>query len=186
MQLAIRNWKMGSDHSRPMGVWDGCAGSGGKSILLYDMVPGVDLTVSDIRESILINLKKRFTKAGIPVDKKRVINLSSPPPGGIPGPFDLVICDAPCTGSGTWGRTPEQLFYFNPVEIGQYAALQKKILSGLIPQVKPGACLLYSTCSVFTKENEEAVGFLKEQFHLHLVKMELLVALAKNRDAEDV
>jgi 16S rRNA (cytosine967-C5)-methyltransferase len=111
-----------------------------------------------------------------------VINLSSPPPGGIPGPFDLVICDVPCTGSGTWGRTPEQLFYFNPAEIAQYAALQKKILSGVIPQLKAGAYLLYSTCSVFTKENEEAAGFLKQQFHLRLVKMELLEGYHRKAD----
>src|SRR6188474_901688 len=46
-------------------VWDCCAGSGGKSVMIYDIDPRIELTVSDIRESIIINLKKRFEKAGV-------------------------------------------------------------------------------------------------------------------------
>jgi 16S rRNA (cytosine967-C5)-methyltransferase len=50
--------------------------------------------------------------------------------------FELIICDAPCTGSGTWSRTPEQLYFFDEKKIEQYALLQKKIVSTIIPRLK--------------------------------------------------
>ncbi|HMK25261.1 MAG TPA: hypothetical protein VK483_04460 [Chitinophagaceae bacterium] len=162
-------------------VWDCCTGSGGKSIMAYDLNPAINLFVSDLRESILANLKKRFAHAGIKKYRSFTVDLSHSPltshpePGeGHHSPFDLIIADVPCTGSGTWGRTPEQLFYFDTSKIDEYAAMQKNIVSNTIAQLRPGGYLLYITCSVFKKENEEVVNYLKEKFHLQLMKMELL------------
>ena len=174
-------------------VWDCCAASGGKSIMAYDINPQIQLTVSDKRESILQNLYKRFALAGIKkydafvadlsnfqvVDSPRhgsggQIAKSAPTGFGSPEKFDLIICDAPCSGSGTWGRTPEQLQYFKKQSIHQYAELQKRILSNVLPFLKPGGSLLYITCSVFKKENEEVVAYSKENFGLTLERMELL------------
>ncbi len=154
-------------------VWDCCAASGGKSIMAKDILGDIDLIVSDVRESILINLGNRFAAAGITNYERFVVDLSKPLNNSL-STFNLVIADAPCTGSGTWSRTPEQLYYFDSKKIEEYAALQKKIISNVIPQLEPGGHLLYITCSVFEKENEAAVNFIKEQFHLQLVKMELL------------
>jgi 16S rRNA (cytosine967-C5)-methyltransferase len=134
-------------------VWDCCAASGGKSILVKDKLPEVILTVSDIRESIIQNLRRRFNKAGIQPFRIFVADLSKSLPSSLPA-FDLIVCDAPCTGSGTWGRTPEQLFFFGRKKIREYAGLQRTIVSHIIPHIKPGGYLLYSTCSVFTEENE--------------------------------
>ena len=188
----------------PVAVWDCCAGSGGKSLLLYDLESNIDLTVSDVRESILINLRKRFTNAGIKKYKSFVVDLTqanSPWPilhgsagtssrrayepfiNTIGGQFDLIICDAPCTGSGTWSRTPEQLYFFDEKKIQPYSVLQKKIVSRVIPNLKPGGVLLYITCSVFKKENEEVVDFIKKQFHLELLKMQLLKGYDKRADS---
>ncbi|MDP9230300.1 MAG: Fmu (Sun) domain-containing protein, partial [Bacteroidota bacterium] len=125
-------------------IWDCCSGSGGKSILAYDLIPNIDLTVSDIRKSILINLKKRFSKAGIKNYKSFVTDLTHD--SRLPThDYDFIICDVPCTGSGTWGRTPEQLFFFKEEKIKEYASLQKQIVSNVIPFLKPGGCLLYIT-----------------------------------------
>jgi 16S rRNA (cytosine967-C5)-methyltransferase len=164
-------------------VWDCCAGSGGKSIMAFDLHPGISLFVSDVRESILANLKKRFACAGIKKYKSFITDLSHSPLTDQPSPYDFIIADVPCTGSGTWGRTPEQLYYFDKFKIDEYAAMQKKIVSNAVPLLQPGGYLLYITCSVFKKENEEIILFLKEKFpvrpghpggHLQLVKMELL------------
>jgi len=163
-------------------VWDCCAASGGKSIMLYDLYPEIDLTVSDKRESIIVNLKKRFKEAGIANYRSFVADLIVPGFGFRNSDFNLILCDAPCTGSGTWSRTPEQLYYFGKEKIGQYVSLQKKIVSAVIPQLKPGGFLLYITCSVFKKENEEVVDFIKQQFHLQLVKMELLKGYDRKAD----
>ena len=166
-----------------LNVWDCCAASGGKSILLYDLDPAIQLTVSDIRENILANLKKRFREAGIKRYSSKVVDLTNSFTLAIDNsPFDLVIADVPCSGSGTWSRTPEQLHFFKENTIDSYATLQKKILTSIIPHLKPGGHLMYITCSVFRKENEEQVAFLKENFHLNNVKMEILKGYDKKAD----
>jgi len=175
-------------------AWDCCAGSGGKSILLYDENPKIDLTVSDVRESILVNLRKRFAKAGMEKYKSFVADLterhSSPDsyrsnlhlPISIGTPFDLIICDAPCTGSGTWSRTPEQLCFFDERKIEDYSLTQKQILSNAIPHLGDRGFFIYITCSVFRKENEENVEFIRQKFNLELVKMEALTGYEKKAD----
>lgn len=163
-------------------VWDCCAGSGGKSLILHDIDPCIDLTVSDTRASILVNLKKRFAKAGIKNYKAFVADLTKHRTPIQTLKFDIIICDAPCTGSGTWSRTPEQLHFFDERKIGEYSALQKKIVSNIIPQMCEGGFLLYITCSVFKQENEKVVQFIKDNFSLQLIKMELLKGYNKKAD----
>ncbi len=160
-------------------VWDCCAASGGKSIMAKDILGSIDLTVSDIRESIIHNLKKRFAEAGIKNYKFFVADLSTAncrtSTSSVPTSFfDLIICDAPCTGSGTWSRTPEQFFYFDKEKINYYSELQKRIISNAIKQLNPGGYFLYITCSVFKKENEEVAEFIKKNFSLELVDSKVL------------
>ena len=162
-------------------VWDCCAASGGKSIMVKDILGDIDLIVSDVRESILINLGKRFVAAGIKEYESFVADLSKPLNISLSS-FNLIISDVPCTGSGTWSRTPEQLYYFNEMKKDEYAALQKKIVATVITQLEPGGYLLYITCSVFKKENEDVVAFIKEKFHLQKVKMELIKGYDKKAD----
>ena len=87
----------------------------------------------------------------------------------------MIIADVPCTGSGTWSRTPEQLFFFDEKDISKYSSLQKKILTNTIPRLKAGGWLLYVTCSVFREENEGNVKFIEETFAVSLQKQELLI-----------
>ena len=169
---------------QPVSVWDCCAASGGKSLLAYDMLNGkIDLTVSDIRESILVNLRKRFTAAGINKYHSLIADLQTSNPKPQTSNFDLIICDAPCTGSGTWGRTPEQLCFFSGDRIAEYAARQQQIVSNVIPKLKKGGMFIYITCSVFKAENEAIVHFIKEKFHLRLLQMELLKGYDKKADS---
>lgn len=168
--------------NRKLSVWDCCAASGGKSIMLYDLYPDIELTVSDVRESILVNLKKRFSETGITKYKSMVADLIHSPLTIHHSPFDLIIADVPCSGSGTWGRTPEQLNYFEEKKIDEYSSLQKKIVSNVISHLLPGGYLLYITCSVFKKENEDIVDFIKQQFNFHLIKMETLKGYDKKAD----
>lgn len=165
----------------PLRVWDCCAASGGKSIMASDILGSIELFVSDVRVSILENLEDRFDRAGLENYERFVADLSKPLKIFLPS-FNLVIVDVPCTGSGTWGRTPEQLFYFNESMIMQYAELQKQIIKTAIAQVEPGGYFLYITCSVFKKENEEQVDFIKEEFPVQLVKEELFKGFDKKAD----
>ena len=157
-------------------VWDCCAASGGKAIMAYDTFPNVQLTVSDVRPSILHNLSKRLQQAGIRFYQSftaDLTNSSEVKKRFAAKPFDLVICDAPCSGSGTWSRTPEQLAFFTLKELNRYSALQKNIATNVAKAVKTNGYLLYITCSVFKKENEEVVEDLLANTPLQLVETKL-------------
>lgn len=166
---------------RSLKLWDCCAGSGGKSIMAYDHNPSIELVVSDVRKSILANLESRFKAAGIRKYKSFKADLAHSPFSIPHSSFDFIIADVPCSGSGTWGRTPEQLHYFDKKEIESYSRLQKRIVDNIVPHLDPGGHLLYITCSVFKQENEEVVEYIKQNlpagkagFHLQVKKMELL------------
>jgi 16S rRNA (cytosine967-C5)-methyltransferase len=161
----------------PLRVWDCCAASGGKSILACDILKNIQLTVSDTRKNILENLKERFRKAGIIRYRSLAADLSDT--GPVKGfseeeRFDFVIADVPCSGSGTWSRTPEQLHFFSRKNIQAYADLQKKIISTVTDYLSDSGYLLYITCSVFRKENEENVDFIQKKLKCTLVDQQYL------------
>ncbi|UYQ91818.1 Fmu (Sun) domain-containing protein [Chitinophaga horti] len=150
--------------------WDCCAASGGKSILLKDIQPNIELLVSDVRTSILENLQRRFKEAGIKNYHAKVLDLTDEQVDAIlpRNQFDNILLDAPCSGSGTWGRTPENLYYFETTKIEHYQSLQKRIASNVVKCLKPGGALVYITCSVFRKENEEVVAYIEKELGLQL------------------
>ncbi|MEP6747667.1 MAG: Fmu (Sun) domain-containing protein [Bacteroidota bacterium] len=174
--------QLAKDDGAPVKIWDCCAGSGGKSIMAKDLLGHVVLTVSDIRESALINLKKRFAEAGIRSYKTLMIDLTAGIINLAPASFELIIADVPCTGSGTWGRTPEWLSFFNENEIDKYHQLQKKIVATAMPCLKTGGFFLYITCSVFKRENEDMVDFIKTNLSADLIKMEVLKGYGMKAD----
>ena len=162
-------------HTSKISIWDCCAASGGKSILTYDLLKNIQLTVSDTRKNILENLHFRFSKAGIKDYHSFVADLSVLPPlEGVRGRPDLIIADVPCTGSGTWSRTPEQLNFFSKKNIEKYALLQQKISRNATQFLSPGGYFLYVTCSVFKKENEENVAFIQQNLELELLESKYL------------
>ncbi len=167
-----------------LSVWDCCAASGGKSILLMDVLDcKIDLTVSDIRESILTNLHQRFKSAGIINYETFVTDLGGADNKIINKDFDLIICDAPCSGSGTWGRTPDQLVFFKKTSLQYYADLQRKIVANAITHLKPGGLLVYITCSVFKAENEMVVNFVTESLECKLLDQQLLKGYQQQSDS---
>lgn len=163
-------------------VWDCCAASGGKSILAYDKIPKVKLTVSDIRESILVNLKKRFSIAGISNYRSLVADVQKQSVSSFEKNFDCIIADVPCSGSGTWGRSPEQLYHFDVKKIEQYAALQKRVVTNIAGALKPDGYILYITCSVYKQENEEVVKYMIEDLDLQLLEQNIIEGYDKNAD----
>jgi 16S rRNA (cytosine967-C5)-methyltransferase len=173
----------GTKSHSPLSVWDCCAASGGKSIMLFDLDHDLDITVSDIRKSILVNLKKRFEQAGIRKYRSLQADLSSSDYRPQIGKYDVVIADLPCTGSGTWSRTPESLAFFNQSKIDGYSQLQKRIVSNIIPSVKKGGRMVYITCSVFKKENEEVVDFIQKQYEVQLVEQEMATGYELKADS---
>ena len=142
--------------------WDACAGAGGKSLMLLENYPKVNLFLSDIRERILENLKTRLQEASIHRGYQiAAVDLLQPIEGMEEEIFDGIIVDAPCSGSGTWNRTPEMKTQERSLE--EFHKLQLRLLNAVLPYLKEQGKLIYITCSVYEKENQAVVqSFAKE------------------------
>ncbi|MBS7564015.1 RsmB/NOP family class I SAM-dependent RNA methyltransferase [Mucilaginibacter sp. Bleaf8] len=163
--------------------WDACAASGGKSLLLHEQEPDLKLVVSDVRETILANLDERFRQAGINRYQKKILDLTQNPDFIMHDyAFDGIILDAPCTGSGTWGRTPELVTQFNPHRIAFFQRLQQNIARNVVKYLKPGKPLIYITCSAFKAENEENIDFLVKELGLQLEDIQVLKGYERKAD----
>lgn len=166
--------------------WDACAASGGKSLMLLDTYPQVDLLVSDIRLSILRNLNERFEEAGVKTMayRQKIIDLTGDVSAILGSEqFDGILLDAPCSGSGTWGRTPEMIQQFSVGKIKQFADLQKKIARNVVPYLKHNGTLIYITCSVFSDENEAVVAYLEKTLGLVVEEAGTINGYTKRADS---
>lgn len=169
----------------PVSVWDVCSGAGGKSLLLKDRLGELSLLASDVRESILHNLQQRFKRYQL--GKASTLVLNSADAAAVAAKldgrlFDLVLCDVPCSGSGTWARTPEQFHFYRPEGIQKFIALQYPIAFNAARHVAPGGTLAYITCSVFRQENEAVVERLQQTTTLTLVDSRLINGIERQAD----
>jgi 16S rRNA (cytosine967-C5)-methyltransferase len=161
--------------------WDCCAASGGKSLLLKDIESTIKLMATDTRTTIIENLKNRFKKANITNFDIGIIDLEYSTPK-FSQKFDGIILDAPCSGSGTWGRNPERMSFFNENEITAYSDKQHKIALNVAPLLKPDGKLVYITCSVYKQENEENVKRISKATKLVLKEMRYFKGYTYNAD----
>ncbi len=165
---------------KPLVVWDACAASGGKSILIKDYIPNAQLHVSDIRENILFNCEKRLKEAGIQPASVQVVDITLP--FAIKKQFDFIFADLPCSGSGTWGRTPENLVGFTEKQLEIFTTLQSKMLYHLTPALKVGGYLLAATCSVYKNENEDQIQKLMATNKFKLIQQQYFIGYEKQAD----
>lgn len=127
-------------------VLDYCAGGGGKTLALGARAP-VSLVAHDANPARMRDLQPRARRAGLKVREM--------PTAALPASaFDLVLVDAPCSGSGTWRRQPEAKWALTPQRLADLAALQGQILDTAMGHVGPGGVLAYATCSLLQAENE--------------------------------
>ncbi|MCX6189872.1 MAG: hypothetical protein NTW54_09800 [Bacteroidetes bacterium] len=169
-------------------LWDCCSGAGGKSLMLMDRFTGVHLFCSDKRSNILNNLKDRFSNKQLSVSGVNVYDAVKKNEAlifdntVIPDSFfDVILADVPCSGSGTWGRTPERLSQFKEEEIGVYGNLQTSIVKNAVKFLKTGGKLIYITCSVYAAENTEKVKSF-EPLGLKIMKQNYFMGYDKNAD----
>jgi 16S rRNA (cytosine967-C5)-methyltransferase len=162
---------------------DCCAASGGKSLLMMEKQPDINLTVCDVRASILVNLEERFKRNKVKYADKIIADLTrSDAIDKFATSFDGVIADVPCSGSGTWGRTPEQMVYFTEEKLMDYKHKQRLILQHVVKLLNPGGILVYITCSVYRDENEEQVEYMQQHLGLKLVQCGLTEGYMEGAD----
>ncbi|MDH3981455.1 MAG: class I SAM-dependent methyltransferase [Kiritimatiellaceae bacterium] len=136
--------------------WDCCAGAGGKSIQLMDlMAQDGKVLATDIRIPVLKELKKRTRKYGIKHIRTQPFNAVNDEP--FTKTFDGVMVDAPCSGWGTWSRNPDARWRSSRRDVIQCSTRQLKILNNVQWCVKPGGVLVYAVCTFTRPETEEVV-----------------------------
>ena len=135
--------------------WDACAGAGGKSLHLADLI-GRDGKVfaTDTREEALRELKKRSRTDGIRNIRLQEHDLAKTDP--FTKQWDGVLVDAPCSGWGTWSRNPDARWRTDPRDPAQKRNLQVRLLNNAAQCVKPDGLLIYAVCT-FTREETSEV-----------------------------
>lgn len=123
---------------------DYCAGGGGKALAMA--AQGANVTVHDIDAARMRDIPDRAARAGVEITRSDAPQKS--------GPYDLVLCDAPCSGSGAWRRSPEGKWALGPGRLKELTAVQAEILDDVTRCVAPGGRLAYVTCSLLQSENE--------------------------------
>nr|HRO15088.1 RsmB/NOP family class I SAM-dependent RNA methyltransferase [Paracoccus sp. (in: a-proteobacteria)] len=142
---------------------DYCAGGGGKALALA--ARGAQVTAWDADPARMRDLPVRAARAGV-----RIVRAG---PAGPRGTFDLVVTDVPCSGSGTWRRTPNAKWRMSEAALTDLTARQDAILDAAARHVAPGGELAYMTCSVFTAENGDRIAaFLARRSGFRLVEMQ--------------
>ena len=141
-----------------MKVLDLAAGAGGKSLALAAAMQNTgEITAHDINEGRLRQIGPRAERAGVSIIQTHA---AAKPPSR---PFDLVFLDSPCTGSGTWRRAPENKWRLTPERLDELNALQDMLLDQAATRAAGKAPIVYATCSLLPRENEDRVQAFLER-----------------------
>lgn len=141
-------------------ILDCCAAPGGKTLILAERNPRARIVSCDSSEPRLAHLRKRLASFGDRIEC-RLADAAALTNEAV---YDLVLVDAPCSGTGTLGRNPEIRHRLQPEEFARQAERQRAILTAAIRAARPGGRVVYSTCSIEPEENEEViVSVLAEQ-----------------------
>jgi 16S rRNA (cytosine967-C5)-methyltransferase len=156
-------------------VWDCCAAPGGKTLLLARRLAGADLLATDVSAKRMAQMRtrlKQFTYA----ERVRCEVVDAAAESDLDAQFDLILCDVPCSGTGTLARNPEIRHLLRVEDLQRQAARQKAILNGALRRLAPGGRLVYSTCSLEPEENEQLVEAVAAEAGLRRVPVEPLIA----------
>jgi 16S rRNA (cytosine967-C5)-methyltransferase len=132
-------------------ILDYCAGGGGKALAIAALT-GRAVSAHDADPRRMRDLPQRAARAGAKVTMLASADLARF------GPYACVLCDVPCSGSGTWRRDPEAKWRLTPARLSELVALQADILTRAARLVRPGGQLVYMTCSLFHDENEAQIA----------------------------
>ena len=140
-------------------ILDLCAGAGGKALALAAAAPDAAILATDSNRARLSKLPPRADRSGASIETRLL-----DPPNELAllddwhGSADLVLVDAPCSGSGTWRRNPEARWRLTPERLDRLAEAQRRLLDIAAELVRPGGAIVYAVCSLLTREGAGQVG----------------------------
>ena len=145
-------------------IIDLCAGAGGKSLALAAVAPRADILATDTNRLRLSKLTPRAQRAGATIET-RLLNPSTELDELFEwrSKADLVLVDAPCSGSGTWRRNPEGRWRLTPDRLNRLIAIQARLLSIGSELVRPGGRLVYAVCSLLSREGAGQIDHFQER-----------------------
>lgn len=167
--------KQSLDVSKPLRVLDLCAAPGGKSTLLQSVLSAESLLVSNevIKQRAAI-LEENITKWGA---LNTVITNNDPADfSALEGFFDLMVIDAPCSGSGLFRRDPQVISQWSIEQVQLCSRRQQRILADAWTSLNENGVLIYATCSYSVDENEAIVDWLVKQFNVESIKLQIPAA----------
>jgi 16S rRNA (cytosine967-C5)-methyltransferase len=133
-------------------ILDCCAAPGGKTAILAERNPAASITACDLSPARLKAMQKNLSGLGIHF---RVLDATQLP---FEKQFDLVLCDAPCSGTGTLARNPEIRHRLTVDDLARHHERQVGLLRSAMHALREGGRLIYSTCSLEAEENEDVVA----------------------------
>ncbi len=142
---------------RALRVWDCCAAPGGKTLVMAARLAGAEVLATDVSAKRLAAMQGRLRRYPYAAEVKTAVIDAAKAPASV-GEFDLILCDVPCSGTGTLGRNPEIRLRLQPEELARQAARQQMILSSALKRLAVGGRLVYSTCSLEPEECEAVVS----------------------------
>ncbi|MDI2111881.1 RsmB/NOP family class I SAM-dependent RNA methyltransferase [Commensalibacter nepenthis] len=154
-----------------MRVLDFCAGAGGKTLAMAMMMQNKgQIIASDVHTVRVSAAEKRFRRAGVFNVQTHLFAEGAKWIKRRVKTFDRVLVDAPCSGTGTWRRNPDARLKFKENDLNELVAKQSEILDSAAKMVKEGGRLIYATCSILQKENQDQIElFLKAHPEFKLV-----------------
>lgn len=160
------------DMSKPVRALDLCAAPGGKSTHLLSMLHPESVLVSNevirSRASILAENIQKWGHSNVVVTNNDPEDFSR-----LPGFFDVIVVDAPCSGEGLFRKDPQAIQEWSPANVELCAKRQRRILEDVWPALKTDGLLIYSTCTYNENENEENLQWLSEQHPIESVGLRI-------------
>jgi len=161
-------------------VWDCCAAPGGKTLVLAKRLGDAELVASDVSAKRLAQTEARLRRYAY-AERVGFSVADAADAKGVSGEFDLILCDVPCSGTGTMAANPEIRHRLKVEEFARQAERQRAILKGALKRLAPGGRLVYSTCSLEAEECEGVVDAVVGAGGVVRVPMDgVLTELAEN------
>ncbi len=159
-------------------VWDCCAAPGGKTLILAKRLGGAEIVATDVSSRRLAQMEARLERYAY-TDRVSCGVADAADGKGVEGEFDLILCDVPCSGTGTLAGNPEIRLRLREEELPRQAARQRMILKAALARLAEGGRLVYSTCSLEPEECEDVVKAVMAETGARLVPVEgMMVELA--------
>ena len=142
-------------------VWDACAAPGGKSALMAEMEPSLDILASDVSEFRVQKMQDLVDRLGLANVHLECMDVLSSDNGG--AAFDRILLDVPCSNMGVIARRPESVYRLTPESIKELSELQYKLLESASERLVAGGIVVYATCSPDPLETTQVINrFVKE------------------------